>query len=38
MTKTIYKNYVIDYTDVVYVKNETELLWLIESGIVYHKN
>ena len=36
--KTRQDNDMSDYTNVVYANNETELLWLIRSGMVYDEN
>ena len=36
--KTIYGNYVTDRKDTVYSKYETELLWLIGSGMINDEN
>ena len=38
MTKTRQDNDVIDCKDAVYVKNNTKLLCVIRSGVVYDKN
>ena len=36
--KTRLDNYVIDCTDAIYVKNETELSWPIRPSLVYDEN
>lgn len=38
MTETKLDNDVIDHKKVVYVENETELSWLIGSGVIFHEN
>ena len=38
MIETKLDNDVIDHKKVVYVENETELSWLIGSGMVFHEN